>query len=89
MKRAQRSQKEIAQILSELNQGTDMDIICLQHGISKATLYRWRKKAQEDESEKNRHLKDAASENSRLRVLLADAALEIQALKEKISFLEK
>ncbi len=89
MKRTQRSNKEITQILSELKQHNDMDAICNQYGISKATLYRWRKKAQEDESEKNRHLKDAANENSRLRILLADAALEIQALKEKISFLEK
>lgn len=89
MKRIQRSQKEITRILSELNQGNDMDAVSTQHGISKATLYRWRKKAQKDESEKNRHLKDAANENSRLRVLLADAALEIQALKEKIGFLEK
>ncbi len=89
MKRIQRSQEEITRILSELNQSNDMDAISRQYGISKATLYRWRKKAQKDESEKNRHLKDAANENSRLRILLADAALEIQALKEKIGFLEK
>ena len=89
MKRAQRSQKEITKILTELNNGADMDVLSAQHGISKATLYRWRKKAQKDESEKNRHLKDAANENSRLRILLADAALEIQALKEKLSFLDK
>jgi putative transposase len=89
MKRIQRSQVEITQILSELEAGADIHELSDQHGISKATLYRWRKKAQEDESVKAKKLKNVALENTRLRNLLTDAALELQALKEELSELKK
>ncbi len=89
MKRTKRSQVEITQILSKLDAGADINELSLEHGISKATLYRWRKKALEDESVKAKKLKNVALENTRLRSLLTDAALELQALKEELSELKK
>lgn len=88
MKRIQRSQSEITQILNELVEGADIDQLIAHHGISKATIYRWRQKAQANESQKKKALKDTSVENTRLRKLLTDAALEIQALKEKLGELE-
>ncbi|WP_025899537.1 transposase [Sneathiella glossodoripedis] len=89
MKRIQKAQIEITQILAEMENGSDIGELSIKHGISKATLYRWRKKAQQDQSEKANKLKDVALENTRLRNLLTDAALEIQALKEEITELKK
>ena len=88
MKRNQRSQSEITQILKELEDGSDIEQLIARYGISKATLYRWRKKAQASESEKKKMFQNTAVENTRLRKLLTDAALEIQALNEKLGELE-
>ncbi len=72
-------------ILQELENGLSVDKAINKHGISKATLYRWRKKAQKLESAEMKRLQQVDEENSRLRSLLADAALEIHALKEKLA----
>ncbi|WP_169569639.1 transposase [Sneathiella limimaris] len=71
-------------ILAELERGVDIKRLVERYDISKATLYRWRKKQLQSANEKAQQLKNVAEENVRLRNLLADAALEIQALKEKI-----
>lgn len=76
---------EINKILSELDRGLSVETAVIKYGISKATLYRWKKKSQKSGNAEMKRLQQADEENSRLRSLLADAALEIHALKEKLA----
>jgi len=85
MDRRHHTSQEITQILQELDFGSSVDQVLSKYRISKATLYRWRKKAQKTETAHVKRLQQVAEENKRLRSLLSDAALEIHALKEKIN----
>lgn len=71
-------------ILKELDNELSVETAMEKYGISKATLYRWKKKAQISETVDMKRLQQADEENSRLRSLLADAVLEIHTLKEKL-----
>lgn len=72
-------------ILKEIESGSSVDKAADKYGLSKATLYRWKKKAQKSGNAEMKRLQLVDEENSRLRSLLADAALEIHALKEKLT----
>jgi putative transposase len=52
-----------------------------QHGFSPASFYAWRAKCGGMEAEDAKRLKELESENSRLKRLLAEAHLDIEALK--------
>lgn len=85
MERKHHSPEEIKLILQELDRGLSVDKAVSLYDVSKATLYRWRKKAQASETAHVKRLQLADEENGRLRNLLADAVLEIHALKEKLN----
>ena len=84
MERKYYSQQEVKLILRELADGQSVEDAAKQHGISKATLYRWKKRAEQTGAEEISRLKKVDEENQRLKSLLAEAALEIQALKEQL-----
>ena len=87
MERKHRTKREIDKILVEHENGATIESILEKHHISKATLYRWRKRAQKSDSNQVKRLQQVDDENSRLRSLLADASIEIHALKEKLDHL--
>jgi len=84
MERKHHSPEEISKILQDLESGMTVDQAVSSHGVSKATLYRWRKKAQGNGVLNSERLSRLYEENGRLKNLLADAALEIHALKEQM-----
>ncbi|MFT6557283.1 MULTISPECIES: transposase [Sneathiella] len=84
MERKHHSLTEIYEILQQIEDGLPIDVAAEQFGISKATLYRWKKKALASDNTELKKLARITDENNRLKNLLADAALEIHALKEKL-----
>ena len=44
MKKARFTESQIIKIIKEYESGIDAQSVCRNHGISKATLYNWRKK---------------------------------------------
>ena len=84
MERKHHSPEEIKAVLQDLDSGMTIDAVVVRHRVSKASVYRWRKKAQATESAHVKRLQSVDEENRRLRNLLADAVLEIHALKEKL-----
>jgi putative transposase len=84
MERKNYSEQEVKLILQELVDGQSVEEVAKRHGISKATLYRWKKRAEQTGAEEINRLKKVDEENQRLKSLLAEAALEIQALKEQL-----
>ncbi|GEM_PF-2566288 len=84
MERKHHSPEEIQVILQDLDSGMTIDEVVSRYSVSKASVYRWRKKAQMTENAQVKRLQRVDEENRRLRNLLADAVLEIHALKEKL-----
>jgi putative transposase len=53
-----------------------------EHGVAEATFYRWRKTYAGMSVSEVQRLKELEKENSRLKRLLAERMLEVDALKE-------
>ena len=56
--------------------------VAKRHGISERTIYTWRKRFGELRSEDVRRLRPLETENARLKKLVAERDLEIEAMKE-------
>ena len=59
--------------------------LCRRHGISDATFYVWRSKYGGLEVSEMRRLRQLEEENRRLKGIVADQALDLQALKDVLS----
>jgi len=71
----------IFRILKEAESGLPIKEISRNHGITEQTFYRWRNKYGGMELSDLKVLKSLEQENSNLKKLVADQALEIQAIK--------
>lgn len=74
-------EKTIFQILKEAETGIPIKELSRKHGITEQTFYRWRNKYGGMELKDIQVLKALEKENSNLKKLVADMALEIQAIK--------
>lgn len=66
----------------ELGKGLKVPQVCKQLGISEQTYYRWRTKYGGMDPQMARHLKELEKQNTRLKKLVADQALDMLILKE-------
>ena len=62
-----------------------MDDICRELGISNGTFYNWRSKYAGLEVNEAKRLRELESENAKLKKLLADKLLEVEAMKDVLS----
>ncbi len=65
-----------------LGQGTKVPEICKQFEIAEQTYYRWRQKYGGMQPEMAKELKGLQKENSRLKKMVAEQALDMEILKE-------
>jgi len=82
MKRSRFSEEQIIAILREHEAGVKTDEVCRKHGISSATLYKWKAKYGGMEVSDARRLKALEEENSKLKKLLAETMLDNAILKD-------
>jgi len=86
MSRKRHSAEQIITHLREaevlLGKGETVGDICRQLGITPNTYYRWRKEYGGLEVDQAKRLKELERENSRLKKVVADQALDIAILKE-------
>jgi putative transposase len=82
MRKSRFSDEQIVSILKEHAAGEGVGTLCRRHGISQQTLYRWKQKYDGLEGQDVRRLKALEEENARLKRLVAEQALDNQALKE-------
>ena len=61
--------------------GIGVQELCRKHGISDATFYKWRTKYAGLEVSDVKKLRQLEDENRRLKQMVAEQALDIQALK--------
>ena len=62
--------------------GTPVSELCRKHGVSDASIYKWKAKFGGMEVSEARRLKTLEDENTRLKRMLAEAMLDNAALKE-------
>ncbi len=85
MKKSRFTEAQIVAILKQADAGLAIKDICRQAGISSATYYQWKSKYGGMEASDLRRVKDLESENSRLKRMYADMALENAAMKDLIA----
>ena len=82
MRTSRFSAEQIVRIIQEHDAGMSVEDVCRQHGISRATLYRWKQQYSGLAVPELQRLKALEAENARLKRLVADQALDNQMLKD-------
>ena len=82
MKRKRFSEEQIIGVLREHEAGAKAGDLARKHGISEATLYNWKAKFGGMDISDARKLRALEEENGKLKRLLADAMLDVSALRE-------
>ncbi len=85
MKGKKFTEEQIVGILKESNAGAATKDLCRRHGICEGTFYRWKAKYADMEISEVRRLKDLEAENTRLKRIVANQALDIDALRHALS----
>lgn len=81
MKKSKFTPTEIARILKEFDQGKSPEEINRDYGISRAALYKWRQRYGGMEATELKRVKELEEENSRLKRMYANLALELDTAK--------
>lgn len=84
MPRRRFTEEQIIAILREVDAGRPVLDLLRQHGIARNTLYRWKAKYGGLEVSEARRLHALEDENRRLKKLVADQALDIEALRSVV-----
>lgn len=81
MKTSRYSEEQIIGFLKQAEAGMPIKELCRKGGFSDATFYKWRTKFGGMDVSDARRLKELEGENAKLKKLLAEAHLDIHALK--------
>jgi putative transposase len=82
MKRNRFTEEQIVGILKEQEAGVSVSELCRKHGVSDASIYKWKAKYGGLEVSEAKRLKALEDENSKLKKLLAEAMLDNAMLKD-------
>lgn len=84
MKKSRFTVSQIIGILKEAEAGKKTSEICREYSITDQTFYRWKTQYGGMELREAHRLKDLEDENRRLKQLVAEQALDLQAMKAVI-----
>ena len=85
MKRTRFTEEQIIAVLREAESGAAVKELCRRAGISAVTFYRWKSKFEGMDISEMRCLRLLEDENVRLKKIVAQQALDIDALKAVVS----
>lgn len=85
MKKSRFSEEQIIGALKDAEGGTPVAEVCRKVGVSAFTFYKWRRKYSGLNVSEAKRMRELEGENSKLKRLVADQALDILALKEVLS----
>jgi len=81
MRKSRYTEEQIIGFLKQAEAGMPIAELGRRHGFSDASFYKWRAKFGGMDADEARRLRELESENSKLKRLLAEAHLDIHALK--------
>ena len=84
MKKKNFTESKILSIIKQYEGGRAIDDLCRENGISKATVYNWKKKYSAMDGGQVRQLKELQDENKRLKHMYAELSLDYKLAKEII-----
>jgi len=77
--------EQIIKAIKKHEAGAKVEDICRDLGISNGTFYNWRCKFSGMEVNEAKRLRELETENNKLKRLLADKMLEVEAMKDVLS----
>jgi len=83
-KKSRFTEEQIIHALKEVEAGAKPGDVCRRLGVTETTLYRWKSKYGGMEVSEARRLKQLDDENRRLKQMVADLSLDLQAAKAVI-----
>lgn len=85
MKRNRFTEEQIIGILKEHEAGVPVADLCRKHGVSNASIYKWKAKYGGMDVSEAKRLKALEDENNKLKKLLADTMLDNAGLKDLLA----
>ena len=85
MKKSRFSEEKIVKILQEAESGVAVADLCRRYGMSDAAFYTWRQKFGGLTVSDLKRLKSLEDENRKLKKIVADQALKIDAIEELLT----
>jgi putative transposase len=85
MKKSRFTETQIVSILKQADAGVPVKDLCRQAGISVATYYQWKSKYGGLEASELRRVKELEAENTRLKRMYDELALDNAAMKDLIA----
>ena len=82
MKHSRFTEEQIIGVLKEHKAGVSVAELCRKHGVSDASIYKWKAKFGGMDVSEAKRLRALEDENAKLKRLLADAMLDNVALKD-------
>ena len=81
MRKSRSDETQIVSILKEAEAGLAVNEVCRKHGISSATYYEWKSRYGGLEASALKRIKELKAENTRLKRMYADKAMETEAFQ--------
>lgn len=81
MKKSKFTPEKIARILKEFDMGKTAEELTREYGISRATFYKWRQRYGGMDASELKRIKQLEEENSRLKRMYAELALDLEAAR--------
>ena len=78
-------EEQIIGILKEMEAGVPMPELCRKHGVSDGTIYNWKRKYGGLTVSEAIRLRGLEEENGKLKRIVANQALDIEALKAVVA----